>query len=413
VPRGTNLLGMTSSHRPPIRMEQTSEDQRVTTLELFFDLVFVFGITQVTSLMAHDLTVHGVLRGLLVIGVLWWCWIGYAWLCNLVRADEGAVRLALLVAMAAMFVLALSIPESFHDLPGGLPGPVVIAVCYFLFRALHLVLFWIISRDDPVLRRQLVRFMPSMLGGTALLLVASQFHGGTQTALWAAALAADYGGTLLGGASGWRLRSPGHFSERFGLIVIIALGESIVAIGVGVAELPISWPVVVAAVLGLTVSVGLWWIYFDVTAIHAEHAFATAEPLRQVRLARDAYTYLHFPMIAGIVLLAVGLKKILEYAGDTEHDHLTGVGLYCLYLGVAVYLLGHVVFKWVMVRVLSVARLVVAALAAAGAAATGTVPAIGQLGILAALVVALVGYEVYHYGAQREEVRHGSGEATF
>jgi low temperature requirement protein LtrA len=398
-------------------MEQTSEDQNVTTLELFFDLVFVFGITQVTALMAHDLTPHGVLRGVLITGVLWWSWIGYAWLCNLVRADEGAVRLALLVAMAAMFVLALSIPESFHDLPGGLPGPVVIAVCYFLFRAMHLVLFWIISRGDEVLRRQVIKFAPSMIGGTTLLLVASQYHGRTQTALWAAALVADYGGTLLAGASGWRLRSAGHFAERFGLIVIVALGESIVAIGVGVADLPISWPVVVASVLGLTVSAGLWWIYFDVTALHAGHAFATAEPLRQVRLARDGYTYLHFPIIAGVVLLAVGLKKALEYVGDVEHhqldDPLTGPGLYCLYLGVAVYLLGHVAFKWVMVHVLSVARLVAAALAAIGAVVAGGAPAIVELGILAGLVVALTGYEVYRFGTQRDEVRHGSGEASF
>ncbi len=407
---------MTSSHRPPIRMEQTSEDQNVTTLELFFDLVFVFGLTQITALMADHLTVHGVVRGVLLVGLLWWSWIGYAWLCNLVRADEGGVRLVLLAAMAAMFVLALGIPEAFDDLPGGLPGPVVIAVCYFAFRTVHLVLFWIISRDDPVLRRQLIKFTPSMLGGTTLLLVASQFDGTAQTLWWAAALAADYGGTLLAGSGGWRVRSPGHFSERFGLILIVALGESIVAIGVGVAALPLSWSIVIAAVLGLAVCAGLWWIYFDVTALHAEHAFATAEPLRQVRLARDGYTYLHFPMMTGIVLLALGLKKVLAYAGDTEHhldDPLHGVGLWCLYAGVAVYLLGHVAFKWVMVRTLSVGRLVGAAATLVAVPLVGEVRAIGQLGVLAALTVGLVCYEVLRYAAQREEVRHGSGEATY
>lgn len=408
---------MTSQHRPPIRMEQTSEDQSVTTLELFFDLVFVFALTQITALMAHDLTAHGVLRGVLLIGLLWWSWIGYAWLTNLVRADEGAVRPILLLAMGVMFIAALTIPEAFDDLPGGLTGPVVIAICYFAFRAVHLALFWVIARGDGVLRKQLLRFTPSMLGGTALLLVASQFEGTTQTLLWVAALAFDYGGTWIGGAGGWRLHSPGHFSERFGLILIIALGESIVAIGVGVAALPISWPVIIASVLGLAVSAGLWWIYFDVTAIHAEHAFATAEPARQVRLARDAYTYLHLPMMAGIVLLALGLKKVLEYVGDTEHHHLDdplkGAGLYALFLGVTAYLLGHVAFKWVVVRQFRLPRLIAAVLIVVAIPLMTGVPAIGQLAILAAVIVALVGYEVFRYADQRDEIRHGRGEATY
>jgi len=227
--------------RRRLRMEPATETASVTTLELFFDLVFVFALTQVTALMSDDLTGRGMLRGLLIVGLLWWSWTGYAWLGNLVRADEGALRPAMLAAMVAMFVLALAIPEAFDDLPGGLTGPVLVAVCYFGFRLMHLALFWIISRHDPGLRRQLLRFTPSMIGGTALLLVASQFTGATQTVLWALALLADYGGTYLGGARGWRLRAPGHFAERHGLILIVALGESIVAIGVGVAALPVSW----------------------------------------------------------------------------------------------------------------------------------------------------------------------------
>jgi low temperature requirement protein LtrA len=293
----------------------------------------------------------------------------------------------------------------------------VIAVCYFAFRAVHLVLYWIIAREDPGLRNQLIKFTPSMLGATILLLVASQFEGTTQTLLWAAALAVDYGGTFIGGAAGWRLRSPGHFSERFGLILIIALGESIVAIGVGVAALPISWAVVGATALGLTVSAGLWWIYFDVTAIHAERAFATAEPARQVRLARDAYTYLHFPLMAGVVLLALGLKKVLEYVGDTEHhdlaDPLKGVPLYSLYLGVTAYLLGHVAFKWVMVHQFSTPRLLVAIATVVALPLITNLPAIVELGILSGLLVALIGYEVIRYADQRDEVRHGSGQTTF
>ncbi len=166
-------------------------EQKVTPLELFFDLVFVFALTQVTAFMADEDTPHGVLRGLLIVGLLWWSWTSYAWLGNVVRADEGAVRAALFGAMGAMLVLALCIPEAFEDLPGGLPGPVVVALCYFAFRALHLALFWIVSRDDPGLRRQLIKFTPSVIGGTTLLLIASQFTGAVQTTLWTAALLAD------------------------------------------------------------------------------------------------------------------------------------------------------------------------------------------------------------------------------
>ena len=267
------MTGM-SLPRPRLRMEPAAEDASVTPIELFFDLVFVFALTQVTSLMAADLGDQGVLRGLLILALLWWSWVGYAWFCNVVRVDEGPVRLVLLLAMAAMFVLALAIPEAFDDRPGGLQGPIVVALCYFVFRLMHLVLFWVISRDDPGLRRQLVKFTPSMLGGTVLLLVASQFTGTTQTVFWGLALLADYGGTLLAGSEGWRLRSASHFAERHGLIVIVALGESIVAIGVGVGALPISWPIVGASGVGLSLCAALWWTYFDISALQGEHALA-------------------------------------------------------------------------------------------------------------------------------------------
>ncbi|WP_432949139.1 low temperature requirement protein A [Kribbella sp. CA-253562] len=400
-----------STRRTPIRAQATSEDQSVTTLELFFDLVFVFALTQITALMAHELTWHGVIRGVLLIGLLWWSWIGFAWLCNLVKADEGSVRAVLLLAMAAMFLIALAIPEAFHDLPGGLPGPVVIAIAYFLFRALHLVLFWLIADGDKTLRRTLARFAPSMLAGTALLLVASQFDGTTQTLLWAAALAADYGGTYLIDARGWRLRSAAHFAERHGLILIIALGESIVAIGVGVTDLPISWPIVVASMLGLGVAAALWWIYFDATVYYGEQALAAEPAETRPKLARDAYTFLHFPMVAGVVLLALGLKKVLEYVGDTEHHHLDdplkGIGLYALFFGVVFYLLGHVGFKLRTTGTVGWSRLITAGLCVVAAFALVKVPALAQLSVLAALLAGLVAFESVRFAQERDEVKHG------
>ena len=165
------------------RIRLNDENATVAPLELFFDLVFVFALTQVTALMADDLTRQGLVRGMLVLALLWWSWTGYAWLCNVVNSDTLAVRFVLFAAMAAMFVLALCIPEAFDDLPGGLQGPVLVAVCYFTFRLLHLLMFWIVAQDDPGLRRQLLRFAPAMLGATLLLLVAAGTDGRTQTLL--------------------------------------------------------------------------------------------------------------------------------------------------------------------------------------------------------------------------------------
>jgi len=401
--------GMTNPGR--VRVERVRESSTATTLELFFDLVFVFALTQVTAFMANDLTARGLLRGVLLIAVVWWCWVGYSWLSNVVKADEGAARVTMLVAMSSMFLLALAIPESYVDLPGGLPGPTVFAVAYLALRLVHLVLFWIISADDPVLRRQVGRFAPTMVGGTALLLLAADTSGDAQLLLWVGAVAADYGGTLLIGAKGWRLNSARHFAERHGLIVIVALGESIVAIGVGVTDLPISWPVIIAATLGLAVSASMWWTYFDTSALLGESALANAESDERVSMARAAFTYLHLPMMIGIVMLALGLKKVLEYVGDTEHhtisDKLYGVPLVALYGGVALYLLSQVGFAYRCYRNLKVFRLVTAVLLVALVPLVAGLPALASLGVLAVVVIGLNVVESIMFRSARDEIRHG------
>jgi low temperature requirement protein LtrA len=385
-------------------MVAATAEARVTPIELFFDLVFVFGLTQITTLMAHDVSVHGIIRGLLVLGLLWWGWVAYAWLCNVVVADEGTIRAALFVVMAAMFLLALAIPQAFTDHPGGHNGPVVVALCYFAFRALHLVLFWIIGWNDQGLRSQLIRWIPSVIGSTALLLAASQLSGAAQTGLWALALLADYGGTLLAGGSGWRLRAPGHFVERHGLIVIVALGESIVAIGVGMSGLPISWPVIAASVLGLTVCATLWWAYFDVSAVLGERALVAEPDAHRARLARDAYSYLHLPMVAGIVLLALGLKKVLQHVADGGHDE--PLALAALYGGVVLYLLAHVGFKLRMLHTVTTARVVVAVvLLALLPLATRLAPLVALMALAGVLVV-LISYELIRFATARDAVRH-------
>ena len=393
--------------RPLIREEQ--EHAAVTPLELFFDLVFVFALTQVTAFMAAELDWRGILRGALMLLLLWWAWTGYAWLANVASAEERPIKLSILAGMAAMFVLALCIPEAFDDLPGGLQGPVVLALCYLIFRAMHLVMFMILAREDARLRKQVLRFGFSVVASTLLLLVASQFEGWQQTALWVLALLADYVGTALGGFRGWRLPSPGHFSERHGLIIIVALGESIVAIGVGVAKEPISWVIVAASVLGLLLASALWWAYFDVSALLGEHALATEPQETRARLARNAYSYAHLPLVLGIVLVAFGLKEVLLYVSDSSHHSLTDplptVALAALVGGVVIYLLGHVVFKWLTVHTVSVVRLVVAGvLLLAGPLIIG-LPALAQLGVVATVVACAMLVETVVFAESRRQIR--------
>jgi low temperature requirement protein LtrA len=392
-------------------MEAVGEWAAVTPLELFFDLVFVFALTQVTALMAREstVTVTAVVRGALILTVLWWCWVCYAWLFNVVRADEGVARPVMFGAMGGMFVAAITIPEAFNDLPGGLHGPAVFAACYFVVRAMHVLMFWLASRDDPALRGQVLRFLPSMLAGTLLLLIASQTTGTTQTLLWLAALVGDYLGTLVAGTN-WRMNSATHFAERHGLIIIVALGESIVSIGIGVADLPVSWEIIVASGLGLAVTGAMWWAYFDITSRITERALTAAQGTRQITVARNGYSYLHLPMIIGIIMMALGLKKVLSYvAGDDGHtlaDPIYGVPLAALYGGAALYLLAHVGFKVCLTGSVNHARLTVVVLLVALTPLVAGLPALATLTVLAAVLVALITYETVRYAEQRHAIRH-------
>jgi low temperature requirement protein LtrA len=394
------------------RLLPVDEGARVAPIELFFDLVFVFSLTQVTALMADDPTWHGMVRGLLVLALLWWCWVGYAWLGNVVQAEEGLGKAAMFAAMGAMFVMALTVPEAFTDLEGGLDGPVLVAFAYLAVRVLHLAIFWMVARtaDDRALRGQLLRFAPSLVGSTAVLVVASQLEGTAQTLSWGAALIVDYFGTILGGASGWRLRSASHFAERHGLIVIVALGESIVAIGVGVAHIPISWPIIAASVLGLAVAACLWWAYFDVVSIMAERVLRRLEGEDRARMARDAYSYLHLPMVAGIVLLALGIEQVLEHVGDTSDGELSRsldlLPLTALYGGVALFLLAHSAFKYRTWRRVTARRLAAATLLLVIIPLAMELAALVALGLLAAVMIALIATEAMRYSEVREQIRH-------
>ena len=285
------------------------EGERVLPLELFFDLVFVLALTQCTALMADKPTWSGLAEGMLVLAVLWWSWTGYTWLTSVVDPEEGAVRIAIFAAMAAFLIVAICVPEAFDSLA------LEFALAYGAVRAAHIALFVLASRDDAALRRSVAGLALSTAIGVGLLIGASFLDGLAQGALWGLALLLDMGGPYLFGSEGWKL-VPGHFAERHGLIIIIALGESIVAIGAG-ADTNLTLGIAAAAVAGVLLSAALWWIYFDVVAlVSARRLVRATEGREQNELARDSYSYLHFPMVAGIVLVAVSLKKTLADVDD-------------------------------------------------------------------------------------------------
>jgi low temperature requirement protein LtrA len=381
----------TRSSRLTAVLRQT---ERVTPLELFFDLVFVLALTQCTALMAAEPTWTGLAKGIVVLGVLWWSWTGYAWLTSVVDPEEGAVRLSIFAAMAALLVVALCVPEAFDD------SAFLFACAYGVVRAAHIALFLLASRDDPALRQSVLGLGGSSALGVGLLVAASFADGIPQGALWALALLLDMGGPYLFGAEGWKLE-PSHFAERHGLILIIALGESIVAIGVG-AEGGVDAGVVAAATLGIGVAAALWWLYFDVIALRSGHHLATMPPGRERNeLARDSYSYVHFPMIAGIVLGALGLKKTLGDVGEP----LDLVPAAAILGGTALYLLAHVAFRLRHIHTVNNHRLVCALVLLALIPVAVELPALATLAIIFVALAVLVGLEAIRFTGSRERAR--------
>ncbi|MFF5494354.1 low temperature requirement protein A [Streptomyces aquilus] len=377
------------------RLLATEGGHRVTPAELFFDLVFVYAITQVTALMAAGPSALRLLGGMVALALLWWCWCCFAWLGNVVRADSGAMFTVLVSVMAVVLIVSLAVPEIYDDAPGGLPAPLVFVLCYGAVRVLHLVTYWLSDPTDQALRRVLRRTaLVSVTPPFALLLIGAAFTGTTRILIWLAAVLIDYLGIFVTGKSGWRVASPGHFAERHGLIVIIALGESIVAIGVGVSGFALSAPVLAGAALGLLVSVGLWRLYFRRLAETVEHRLTIATGDDRTRLARDAYTFLHLPLVAGIVLTALGMKKTLTQIADTGHYDLTeplhGVVAWALPGGVGVFLLASAALLLRTTSHRSPLLFAGGTVCLVAGPAIALVPSLVALALLAALVTALV-----------------------
>jgi low temperature requirement protein LtrA len=308
--------------------------------------------------------------------------------------EEGAVRIVIFAAMAAFLIAAICVPEAFDELA------LEFALAYGAVRAAHIALFVLASRDDAALRKSVIGLGLSTALGVGLLVGASFLDGFAQGALWALALLLDMGGPYLFGAEGWKL-VPGHFAERHGLIIIIALGESIVAIGAG-AEARLTAGIAAAAVVGILLSAALWWIYFDVVAlVSARRLTNAAEGRERNELARDSYSYLHFPMVAGIVLVALGLKKTLADVGEP----LATVPAFALLGGVALYLLGLVGLRYRNVRTINRQRLLLALALFALLPAAVEMPALAALSLVAVLLYAMIVYETISYGEARARVR--------
>jgi low temperature requirement protein LtrA len=361
-----------------------ADERRTTPIELLWDLVFVFAITQVTALLSHDLTWTGFGHAMLVIALVWWAWSAFVWGANAAEADSPTLTMILLAGMLLIFVTGLAIPHAFGD------DATLFAVTYAAVRLLHLGLYAHSSRQGNASWTAISGFAVTVLLGMALLIAGSLLDTTWQAVLWTLAAAIDYAGPA------WltreRLRglqyvAVSHFAERYGLFVIICLGESIVAIGVGASGRHLDAALVGAIALGLLVTVALWWIYF------ARFAATAEERLREhddpVLAAADAYSYLHLPLVAGIIVFAVGAKLLIHDSGQPLED----AARLALCGGVALYLAAHAAFQLRIARVLEWPKLATALALLAVFALSGELAGWAVAAITAALLAGLCAFE--------------------
>ncbi len=361
-------------------MADRSDAGRVTTLELFFDLVFVFTITQLTAVLYHDVSWRSLLQVVLMLGVIFWMYGGYAWMTNAVTADTTARRLLLLGGMAGYFVLALAIPDAF----GG--SGLAFGLAYLAIVVVHTTFFMRATSASVV--SAIVRLAPWNLT-SALVVVAGGAIGGTaQYLLWAFACAFAWLTPVIRGITGFSIE-PSHFVERHGLVIIVAIGESVIAIGIGASHLAVDGPLVVAAVLGLALSACLWWLYFGGDDERAERALAAMEPIRRAHGALFGFGYWHLPMLLGIVTIAaaerIGLAHPFSALEWSSAALLAG--------GTALFLAGDVLFRRELGIGRSDLRLGAAVLAVATTPLGASVSPAAQIAALVVLLAAAIAAE--------------------
>jgi low temperature requirement protein LtrA len=349
------------------------DDHRVTQFELFFDLVFVFAFTQVTTLMAHEHDAIGVVRGLTVLGILWWSWCSYSWLANQARADHGLLNFGMAVATGLIFVLAFAVPEAYAEHDGPRLAAFVVVACYFLVRAVHIVLYLAAAGDDRQLRRQVLLTMVLAVAPTIAAMTVGAFVGGSaQTWIWLGAWLFDATVVFLTSRAGgeWRLHSAGHWAERYALVVILAIGESIVSVGVGLREVDTDATSILGAFLAIAGAVILWWIYFHRFSAGVEHGLARRTERSRVAEASVSFTYLHFPVVAGVILTALGIETVMAHIGEPEPLGWFGAsalaGGVALYQAATVFVWRRLTGRWLVVR-LTLATLLLPGIALAAA----------------------------------------------
>ncbi|WP_313544477.1 low temperature requirement protein A [Leifsonia aquatica] len=372
---------------PLVRAVFSREGDRVTTLELFFDLAFVFAFTQLSRLMAQQHDALGILQGLVILALLWWSWTSYGWLTNVAHADQGVVRVAMIIGMTAMFVAGIVVLEAYDDRPGGLFGPIVFVAAYLVARVNHAIVFvWLTT---PQLRRRTMITMALSIVPAGGLLVAGALLGSPWQLCFtiAAVVIEPVVSSRSSAGIAWPLRSRAHFTERHGLIVILALGESILGVGTGASAEPISVGILVGVVLAMLICIALWWAYFARLSGDAEHALHTISAGERGRAATVAYTYLHLMLVSGVVLAALGQEVALAHVESTESLGFFGSAALCG--GVACYLAGTAAFARRLLGTWNRTRLTIATILVALAPLIGLLPPLSALGGVAVVFVAL------------------------
>jgi low temperature requirement protein LtrA len=375
-------MSRVSAETPETVAEDAAEPEyRVSTLELFFDLVFVFTITQLTGALADDTSPLGFARVVIMLCVILWMYFGYVWLTNAVAPNTTVRQLLLMTGMGGFLVIALAIPNAF-----GAAGA-AFGLGYLIVNLVHSGLF--ISAGGPGSAAAMARLAPFNLGSAGFVLVGGFLPSTWRAAAWVAAVVLMIVSPYVNRRHGeFSIRSA-HFVERHGLVVIVALGESVIAIGIGAAGLPLNLQLVVASLLGLALVYQLWWCYFGrAQDTRAEHALAAMTQSERARAALSAFGWAHAPILLGIVVVAVGVKKTIGHA--TEHLHLSGA--LALGGGAAIFLLGEIYFR-AQLKIGTNTWRIIALLAALATVPIGLWLAIAQVAALVAVFGALLAVE--------------------
>jgi low temperature requirement protein LtrA len=356
------------------------EAQAVTFVELFFDLVFVFAVTQVTALLAHDLTPQGVLRSILLFWLIWWAWTQFTWTLNPADTTHPVVRLVTLAAAAAAFVMAASVPRAFESDALWFAGP------YLVVRALGL---WLQVRVDLERvdedRTGIWRWASTSTVGLAIVLLGAVADPSVRPLVWLAAIGTDLLATALAGGRSWDIHG-GHLAERHGLFVIIALGESLIVAATAVAGDERTVELIAAATGAIVVACLLWWLYFGWFKEALEEQLAELGPRDIGSAARDAYSLGHFPLLFGIIGFAVAIEEFGAHPGEPAHAEVIAA----LGAGVALFVGCSVFAYWRLARRVLVGRLVAVAGMAVGLVATASLTPVWPLAVVAAALLAVV-----------------------